>query len=167
PRAFLGVERAHRRSEHHPLVDLGLELQLELRGGAPRTRPLDDIHEVADPFDDLTERVERCVFTALGQRRKPHADFEVAVSALTQEERLALARCRAPYEVPDVRDAIESVEAFERLLDANGKRPNARETAVWTAAWERGHWSTPRVPRVGNTPRDVRALARRSLPVFS
>src|SRR5262249_44253864 len=48
---------AHRRGEHDPLVDLGLHLELEVRGLAVRARALDDVHEVTDALDDLAERV--------------------------------------------------------------------------------------------------------------
>ncbi len=155
----------NRSGEHDPLVDLRLDLELELRCGSARAGALDHVDEVAHPLDDLANRVEFETRRGLRQGRKPNADLEVALGPLEQEERLALPGVCPEHEVFHAHDTVEAVETLESALDARGDRPDPLQRAPPRRGWD--HCRTPRVPRVGTTPRDVRAVASRSLPVFS
>ncbi len=157
------IERAHRRREHDPFVDLGLELEFELRCSAPEACPLDDVHKVTHPLDDLAKRIEREVFAEIGQCRKHDADLEVPVGPLAQEKRLALTRGGVSHEVLDVRDAVEAIEPLKRGLDPNGQGTNAPQAALCGSVTE----GRLEFPRVGMTPLAVNAPASRSLPVFN
>ena len=168
--AALAVEAAHRRGEHHPFVDFGLELELELGRLAIDPRAFGDVHEVADPLDDLAERVERgrgvC---GRGEGGELQAHLDVPASP-PQEQRHASALVAGRDEVLDVGDAVDAVDALEPRLDARGDGPLAAQEA---GALVRGcraaaaQCSPPGEPRVGITPRDASAPASRSLPVLS
>ena len=140
------VEAFDRRREHDVLVDLGLQLELELRCFTLTRGAIGEIDEVTHALDDLTNRIETA-----GEKRKTKTHLEDTVLGLANEERFALAALRRRDEVVDVGGSIETIETFEPALDAARQRDLSNETGAVSRELVHRHERT-RPPRGGTKP---------------
>ena len=157
-RAAARVEGAHRGRQHHPLVDLGLELELELRRRAARASALDDVDEVAHALDDLAERVE----VELAARSGSGGSATLTSRSPSAPSRRSKAsRSPAPAPARSPRRSRPAIEPVERARGRSCTRDPAQRVASRTErhcrvrrrrsrTLDAVHCRTPRVPRVGH-----------------
>ena len=121
-RAILPLVEPTAAREHEPFVDLGLELELEVRGRTIGARTLAHDQEMTRAFDHLTALVERerrpaRVRQPLGENER---DLHVPL-VLANQQRLA-ARIRMRAQVRGDLLGARAIVAFERSQDAGDQR---------------------------------------------
>ena len=85
--------------QQHVLVDLGLQLQLELRRRQLAPRPLHHVEEMAHSLDDLTELIEVRRPSTAARGRRSESSTSPSAPPIDDHQHLAIALIRSLDEV--------------------------------------------------------------------
>src|SRR5882724_4798855 len=152
---FAAVVRQLLEHQQHEFVDLGLQLELELRRRQFLPRPIRHVNEVTHAFCQLQPTIVIVCCRCARRRRRNHQRHLEPSFTLPQQERLTFSKLGSlPHEPPHVGRRFQMIETLQPPLQP----PERRELL--------GQCRPP-APRFGRTPRCISSLPKSSEPVFS